>query len=134
MARRVSARLTRAEGRRFAFPVGGAFLALAGLAWWRGHPRTAVVVATIGAALVLAGAIAPTRLGGVERAWMALAHAISRVTTPLLMGVLYFLVLTPIAVAMRLGGYDPLRQRAAAGSRWVPREPGRGRSDLRRQF
>ena len=134
MADHLSARLTAAEGRKFAFTVGGAFIALAGLAWWRGHPRTSFVAAVLGLSLVGAGAVVPGRLDGVYRAWMGLAHAISRVTTPIFMGVVYFLVLTPIALAMRLFGYDPLRQRPSAASRWQRREPGRGRSDLRRQF
>jgi uncharacterized membrane protein YkgB len=114
--------------------VGAAFLALGGIAWWRGHHRTALVTATLGATLVLAGALVPGRLSGVYHAWMGLAHAISRVTTPVFMGIVYFIVLTPIALVMRLLGYDPLRQRVRVASRWHSREPGRRRSDLRRQF
>ena len=39
-----------------------------------------------GAARASAALVVPTQLGPVERAWMGLAHAISKVTTPIFMG------------------------------------------------
>ena len=73
MAARVPARLSAAgkprgahapafsaaEGRRFGLTVGGAFLALAALLWWRHHPTRTTVAAVLGALLVLAAAFAP---------------------------------------------------------------------------
>ena len=38
----------------------------------------------------LAALVVPTHLGPVQRAWMGLAHAISKVTTPIFMGVVFF--------------------------------------------
>jgi hypothetical protein len=49
--------------------------------------------------------------GGVYRAWMRLALLLSRITTPLVLGIVYFLVLTPTAVVMRLMGKDPMARR-----------------------
>ena len=122
---------TRTERRRFGLTVGAAFVALALVAAWRGRRVSAEVLGTIGAALVLAAAAVPERLGVVQRAWMRMAHAMSRVTTPLFMGVVYFGVLTPIGVVSRALG----RRRAPRGdSALVRRPPGARRSDLRRQF
>ena len=134
MAARVPARLTAAQGRRFAFPVGLAFLVLGGLLWWRGRETAALVPAAIGAVLLLAGHVVPQRLGPVERGWMALAERISRVTTPLLMGAVYFLVVTPIGFVMRVFGHRPLTPRNENGGFWSPRGRGTDRSDLERQF
>lgn len=134
MAVHVPARLTVAEGRKFALTVGAAFLVLAGVTWWRGHPRVSITLAALGGALVLAGLIVPGNLDRVYRAWMGLAHLISRITTPILMGLVYFVVLAPIAFGMRAFGYDPLRQRRRASSGWQPRDPGARRGDLSRQF
>jgi hypothetical protein len=67
---------------------------------------------------------------------MALALAMSKVTTPIFMGIVYFLVLTPTVPGHRLLGYDPLRK-SDTGFRyfWMPRaRRGAGGSDLRRQF
>ena len=124
---------TRRELRSFALTVGAAFLAVATVLAWRERRTAATVVALLGGSLVLAGLVIPARLGGVHRAWMALALAISTVTTPLFMGIVYFGLLTPIGLVMRLAGRAPLRQRRGA-SYWKERPPGARRSDMRRQF
>ena len=140
MAARIPARLTTArvpaaQGRRFGLTVGAAFLVLGGLLWWRGHPTGAAVAVVLGGALGLAGLLLPTRLGPVERAWMGLALAISKVTTPVFMGLVYFLVMTPTALLRRAFGGDALRRDPAAPSYWVMRDGEAGRrSDLERQF
>jgi hypothetical protein len=79
--------LTASEGRRFGWTLAGAFAVLGGIAGWRGRERVAVIYATVAAIFHLAGLIAPKRLGPVERVWMAIAHAISRVTSPLFLGI-----------------------------------------------
>lgn len=132
MEARPPARLTPAEGRAFAFPVGGAFLVFAGLSWWRGHEALAALLAGVGAVLAVAGALAPTRLGAVERAWMGLAHAISRLTTPVILAIVYFLVITPIGLVMRAVGRNPVRHDAVEGSYWKARGDDRG--GMRNQF
>jgi hypothetical protein len=131
---------TRAELRRFAWVVGGALAAVAAGAWWRGRPGTALAVAGAAALLLAGGVAAPARLAPVERAWMRGALAISRVTTPLLMALVYLVVLTPLGLARRAFGRDPIAARrrgrpgAPAPTRWAERSPGARRSDLRRQF
>jgi hypothetical protein len=133
-ARSTPAPPTARELRRFALTVGGAFAALAAVARWRGHEAPAAVLGAAGAALALAGLATPARLGGVHRAWMRGAAALSRVTTPFWLGVVYFGVLTPLALAMRLAGRRGLGRPRGAASYWVERPPDRRRSDLRRQF
>lgn len=134
MAERVPARLTAAQGRRFAFPVGGAFLALGGILWWRDAPTVASVLGALGGVLLLAGVVAPARLGPVERGWMRLAHAISRVTTPIVMTIAWLLVITPVGLVRRTLGSNPMRHRPTGDGYWKPRAAGARRSDLTRPF
>lgn len=134
MESRVPARLTRSEGRRFGLVVGGAFLVLGGVLRWRGHSVAPVVLWSVGGALLAGGLLIPGSLGPVHRAWMQLALAISRITTPIFMGLIYFGVFTPLGVVRRLLGRNPL-ERPRGDSFWVPRTPEAGRrSDLKRQF
>ena len=42
---------------------------------------------------------------------MALGHALGWVNSRLILGLVFFIVLQPIAYIMRLTGYDPLRTR-----------------------
>ena len=129
----IPARLTPAEGRKFALPVGAAFLVLAGIAFWRQHPTSWRILAGLGGALLVAGVLIPSHLGPLSRAWMGLAHALSKVTTPIFMGVVYFLVLTPIGLVMRAIGRQPMRHAEREGGFWVV-PPSGGRSDITRQF
>lgn len=138
MAGTVRPRLTVAEGRRFAFTLCVAFLVVAAVLWRR-HPSSppaapALAAFIVSASLLAAGALIPTRLGPVQRAWMRLAHAISRVTTPIVMAVIYYMVLAPVGLVMRAVGYNAVKRREAGGSFWVLRRPAEQRSDLERQF
>jgi hypothetical protein len=125
MAGRVPARLTAgaytaAQGRKFGLTVGLAFAALGGALAWRGRPTASTVLFALGGALVLAGLVVPASLGPVERAWMGLAHRISKVTTPIFMGVVYFLVMTPAGVLRRRFGSPITTPPAPGASRWEP--------------
>jgi ABC-type uncharacterized transport system permease subunit len=81
----------------------------------------------------MAGLAIPGHLGPVHRAWMSAAHAISRVTTPLFLGLVYLLVVTPTGLLMRALGRNPLRHTRSGSGYWTLREPGHT-GDLDRQF
>lgn len=127
------ASFTAAEGRRFGLTVGLAFLALGGILVWRDHRLVAAGAGVLGFLLVLGGSTVPSRLGPLFRSWMALARAISRVTTPLFLGLVYFLVITPAGWLRRTLSTNPLERADRDGSYWVDRAEN-PRSDLRRQF
>ena len=134
MAERIPARLTAAEGRKFALTVGAAFLGLGIVAWYRSHAGLAGMFGGVGLALGLAGLTVPGRLGPVWQAWMGIARAISRVTTPVFMGMVYFVVFTPLGLLKKLAGHNALIHSAGTGGYWVRRaEPDR-RSNMERQF
>ena len=131
MAHEIPARLNRGDGRRFGLQVGGAFAVLASVAHWRGRTLTGWILTAVAGTLLAGGLAAPTALVPVFRAWMRMAHAISKVTTPIVLGIVYFLVLVPIGLALRLTGHRPLSN-DRGGTAWIPRP--RGGSDLERQF
>ena len=134
MAERIPARLTAAEGRRFGLTVGIAFLVLGGIVLWRDHQTPATIFGSLGTLLVLAGLIIPRQLGPVERGWMKLAHLMSKVTTPLFLGILYAVVFTPVGMIMKIVGKQPLKHGNKQDGFWVERAPNERRSNLVRQF
>ena len=109
MAAGIPARLSPADGRKFAFTVGAAFLVLAALMFWRQHALLLRIFGGLGVGLTVLGIVAPASLGPLNRAWMGLAHLISKVTTPIFMGAIFFLAITPISLLMRLFGKLPMR-------------------------
>ena len=122
-----------AEGRKFGLTVGAAFLVLAAIFLWRSKEVPLYVTATLGAALVAGGLVVPGSLGPVQRGWMRLALAISKITTPIFMSIVYFIVITPFGLVRRTFGAHPMKHPLRSGSYFHTREAGK-KSDMRRQF
>lgn len=118
----VVAKQTWRREREFGLVVGGVFAMLG--AWWlyRGKFASAAhIVLPLGALLVLLGLIWPRSLVLPNKAWMLLAEGMSFVTTRIILGVVFFLLVTPIGVVKRLSGWDPLSRRGARrDSYWQP--------------
>ena len=132
MEARVSARLSVAEGRKFGLVVGAAFVVLGALIALKGHRNAGVGLGILGTTLAGAGIAIPTLLGPVQRGWMKLAHLISKVTTPIVMSAIYFLVLTPVGVVRRLAGSNALARSRSSDTYWVTRT--KQSSSMERQF
>jgi len=123
--------------RRFGLSVGGVFLALGLLLIWRAHPTIGTVLAVLGGLLVAGGLVVPRWLGPVERGWMRFAGAIGAFNARIILGLAYYLVITPVGIVMRLFGRDPLDRRLGTGdSYWRkrPPEPPPSRERYARQF
>jgi hypothetical protein len=137
LAHAISAGLNRtytaAAGRKFAFTVAAAFLVFSAIARVRGHAVSWLVFATIATVLATAGILLPAKLGPIDRAWMAMAKAIAKVTTPIFMAVLYFVVVTPIAFLRRTLGGNGLVHRSGQLGYWLDRTQS-PRGSMERQF
>jgi predicted membrane protein len=74
--------------------------------------------------LFLVTQFSPQSLAPVYKTWMAFAAITERVMNPLIMGVIFYLMFTPIALVLRILGRDALRMRLnpEAKSYWIRRE------------
>lgn len=105
----------RAE-REFGLIVGSILVGLG--SWWvhRGKFLEVACVALVtGVLLVWFALLLPRALVYPNKAWMMLAEALSYVMTRIILGIVFFLIVTPIGVTKRLMGWDPLSRRAAGG-------------------
>lgn len=57
------------------------------------------------------GLIAPASLHPVYRNWMRFGLLISKITTPIIMGIVFFAVIMPVGVVMRIFGWDPMSRK-----------------------
>ena len=65
----------------------------------------------IGIPGLVLGLVAPRLLHYPYKVWMALGHGLGWVNSHIILGLVFIVVLQPIAYVMRLTGYDPLRRR-----------------------
>lgn len=102
--------------------MGGVLLAFGGWWFYRGKYTTlSSLLLASGVTLVLLGAFRPQSLVVPNRLWMGLAEALGFVMTRVILGIVFFLFVTPIGLARRLFGGDPLGRRArSAESYWKP--------------
>ena len=63
----------------------------------------------IGVPGLLLGITAPRLLRYPYKGWMALGHFLGWINSHIILGLVFIIILQPIAYIMRLTGYDPLR-------------------------
>jgi hypothetical protein len=93
-------------------------------------------VAVSGVFLLLA-ALVPQVLAPANRLWTKFGMLLHNIVSPIALGILFFLVVTPTALLMKLFGKDPLRLRfdPAVDSYWIKRDPpGPAADSLKNQF
>lgn len=88
----------------------------------------------LAAAFLLAAFLMPQILAVPNRLWTKFGLLLGAVIAPIVMMAVFFLVVTPIALAMRAFGADPLRSKPdpEAKSYWIPRQGEMG--SIRNQF
>lgn len=101
--------LDRRGLRQFALSTGCILAVLFGLIFpWlldAGYPVWPWAVAGV---LAGWGLIAPSSLRSVYRGWMRLGLLLNRIAAPLIMGVLFFIVISPVSLIMRLFRRDAM--------------------------
>jgi len=73
----------------------------------------------------IAAVLQPAVLAPLNRLWMAFGHLLGRIVSPIIMGLIFFGVVTPIAILARWRGVDPMKRRfdPAAPTYWIERKP-----------
>lgn len=124
--------------RAFGLTVGGILLLIAGWwAWADGLGPLEGVLAGIGTALVLLGAIAPRLLAPLNRGWIRLGLLLGKVVSPIALGVIYVTTIVPIGLIRQAWGKDALRLRREPGlsTYWIAKDPpGPAPDTMTRQF
>ena len=103
--------ITSRQLRSFGFTVGGVFalIALWPLIVRADDPRWWAAV--ISAGLLLPAAVYPASLRQVYTGWMALGHVLGWINTRIILGFIFYLIVTPIGIVRRWLGKDPMGRR-----------------------
>ena len=103
--------LDRAGLRRFGLTTGVAIVTIFGIFIpWKFDLDWVIWPWVVATALWLPAALNPNWLRVVYRAWMRFGLLASRVMTPLVLGIVFFVMIAPMAIVRRLFGSDPMRR------------------------
>ncbi len=120
--------------KKFGLTVGIVFGVLGAFLMWRGR-AAGVVFLPLGVGLLFFGLIAPKLLKFVYVFWMTMAIALGWVMTHMILFIMFYFVMTPIAWILRARGKDILNIRfgPGEGSHWVVRRA-RDKKSYTQQF
>lgn len=113
------------SNRRFGALFTLVFALLAAYGAYKGWSRVATGgLGVIAAIFALLSTIAPARLEPLNRLWFKFGMLLGRIVSPIVLGLIFFLLITPVAMLGRAFGRDELKLRKrVADSYWVDRVP-----------
>jgi len=128
---------SRRELRKFAFVMAVPLALIGGFLLWRQSGLWWYFLAAAGV-FAFVGVTAPVVLKPVHTVWMSFAIVMGWVMTRVILVALFFVVLTPLALLLRLLGKDLLDlkfERGSSESYWLPRKVDESKKpDYTKQF
>ena len=104
--------LDKAGLRKFGLVTGSIIAVLFGLLlpfmFSLNYPRWPWYLAAV---LVFWALFAPGSMRGVYRGWMRFGLLLNKITTPIIMGLVFFVAVTPTAIIMKLIKRDPMQRK-----------------------
>lgn len=112
------------SNRSFGLVFAGVFVVI-GLLPLLGRHGVLVWALVTGAAFAFVAFAMPGVLTPLNRLWLKFGLLLHRIVSPIVLGFLFFIVITPMGVAMRMLGKDPLRLRLDRNTKtyWIERVP-----------
>lgn len=115
---------TKKELRKFGLIMAFPLFVITGILYWRQKPAMLYFLAVAGFFL-LSGLFLPKILAPIEKIWMRIAEFLSIIMTKVILTSTFYVVITPVALFLRLIGKDVLEKKFDSNqtSYWVPVEP-----------
>ncbi len=113
------------KNRDFGFLFGFIFLLFSGYLYLKNASLFLItLILILGVGLFIIGILKPHFLAPASKAWYLLGELLGRVVSPIVLGIIFFLLITPVAIIGRLLGRDELAlRRKSTNSYWIDRQP-----------
>lgn len=112
------------SNQRFGWVFSAMCTALGIYLQWKFANYLTLVFFVLSVFFAASASFAPQLLQPLNKAWYQLGIFFGRFVSPIVLGVLFFLLITPIAISTRLAGRDPLRMKKRnLTSHWLDRQP-----------
>jgi hypothetical protein len=127
----------RPSERAFGIVFAGLFLLVAAWPLAFGEARVQLWAVALALAFGAVALFAPSRLAPLNRLWFRFGMLLHAVVSPVVLGAMFYLVIVPFGLALRLMGKDllGLRWDSQAKTYWIRRDPAGPHADsFRDQF
>jgi hypothetical protein len=110
--------------RIFGWFFAAVFAVVATYAYWKGW-NTLALIALLSASLFSAATIyAPQMLAPLNRLWYGFGMLLGKIVSPIVLGVIFFILITPVSIVTRFFGRDELKvKKRYVKSYWIDRSP-----------
>lgn len=109
---------------KFGWFFAAVFAALAAYGFWKDWGLVAIVGLIVAVLFVAATLLAPQILTPLNRLWYDLGLLLGKIVSPIVLGIIFFVLITPTSLITRLFGRDELKMKKRyVESYWVDRSP-----------
>lgn len=123
------------SNRKFGFSMTAAGWLAAIFCYHNNQIGWAYVIGTTGTSLFIATLVSAEALLPLNKLWMRFGFLLGSICSPIVMGIIYFGIVTPTAMLIRLLGRDELRLKMHGNrSHWVYRNPPENGGSFTNQF
>ena len=114
----------------------GVFILVATYFLWRGSATLAWAIYALSFIPFIITLFSPERLLPANKLWFRFGIFLGEIISPIVLGIMFFVLITPIALITRFFGRDELKLRKrSTGSYWVNRIPaGPAKDSFRNQY
>lgn len=97
--------------REFGLVMAGAFGGIFGVFLpWLFSAEWPVWPWPVAGLFLISGLVAPLILRPAFKAWMKFGHLLSHIMTPFILGILFYIIITPVGLIRRVFGHDSMRR------------------------
>ena len=100
------------------------FATTAAYAYWNGRTTATLVTLIVAILFAIATFLAPKLLYPLNRLWYGLGMLLGKIISPIVLGLIFFVLITPVSLITRLFGRDELKiKKRSVESYWIERSP-----------
>jgi hypothetical protein len=110
--------------RKFGWFFATVFSALGAYAFWKAWTEVAAAALALSVLFAAVTLVAPQLLSPLNRLWYGLGLLLGKIVSPIVLGIIFFILITPISLITRLFGRDELKiKKRSVDTYWVDRSP-----------
>jgi len=93
-------------------------------AYLKGWSTVTLITLIVAILFIVATLLSPQLLAPLNRLWYELGILLGKIVSPIVLGLIFFVLITPVSLVTRLFGRDELKMKKRnVGSYWIDRSP-----------